>query len=195
MGKIFYIFGKSSAGKDTIYKRLLEDKELDLKRLLLYTTRPKREGEKEGVSYHFTDEESYARLEKEGRIIESRAYDTIHGIWRYFTLEDEDMDLNKNSYLITGVLESFISTRDYFGEDRVLPIYVEVDDGIRLQRALNREKRPENRRFAEMCRRFLSDSRDFSEDKLKAAGIDRSFVNEDFESCISEIKDYIRAQL
>ena len=56
MGKIICLMGKSSTGKDTIYKRLLEDQELHLKKLIPYTTRPIREGEQEGIEYHFVDE-------------------------------------------------------------------------------------------------------------------------------------------
>lgn len=37
-GKVFYIIGKSSSGKDTIYKRLLS--ETNLKPIVPYTTRP-----------------------------------------------------------------------------------------------------------------------------------------------------------
>ena len=40
MGKIFYIMGKSASGKDKIYSRLAGNKELNLKKLILYTTRP-----------------------------------------------------------------------------------------------------------------------------------------------------------
>lgn len=53
MGKIFYIMGKSSSGKDTIYSRLLEDSQLGLSRIVLYTTRPMREGEQEGRGVPF----------------------------------------------------------------------------------------------------------------------------------------------
>jgi hypothetical protein len=42
-----------------------------------------------------------------------------------------------------------------------------------------------------MCRRFLTDTEDFSEDKLKTAGVDRRFINDDLESCLKEIEDYI----
>ena len=56
MGKIFYIMGKSSSGKDSIYRMLEEDQELGLKRLVIYTTRPIRDGEKNGREYFFTDE-------------------------------------------------------------------------------------------------------------------------------------------
>ena len=53
MGKIFYLMGKSSSGKDTIYKELLQGFP-KMKRIVLYTTRPRREGECDGVEYFFT---------------------------------------------------------------------------------------------------------------------------------------------
>ncbi len=191
MGKIFYIIGKSSTGKDTIYKRLLKNFSGKLKRVVMYTTRPKRDGETDGVTYNYVSEEEYIELKNSGRIIEERSYDTVHGIWRYFTVEDSLKDMEKEDYLILGVLESFISTRDHFGSDRVIPIYIEVEDGERLTRALKREKKPGNHRYAEMCRRFLSDTDDFSEEKLKAAGIGKRFENSDLNACMSEIEAYI----
>lgn len=192
MGKIFYILGKSSTGKDTIYKNILEDETLGLKDIILYTTRPIRDGETDGKSYHFVSEEEYEDIKKSGLIIEERSYNTMHGVWRYFTVKDSSIDLSNNNYVIIGVLKSFIDTRDYFGSDKVVPIYIEVEDGLRLQRALNREKKPENRRFKELCRRYLADSEDFSEDKIKDAGIDKRFENVDLSSCINEVKEYIR---
>ena len=192
MGKIFYILGKSSTGKDTIYKNILEDETLGLKDIILYTTRPIRDGETDGKSYHFVSEEEYEDIKKSGLIIEERSYNTMHGVWRYFTVKDSSIDLSNNNYVIIGVLKSFIDTRDYFGSDKVVPTYSEVEDGLRLQRALNREKKPENRRFKELCRRYLADSEDFSEDKIKDAGIDKRFENVDLSSCINEVKEYIR---
>ena len=47
MGKIFYVMGKSASGKDTIYKELRE-RIPELKTVVLYTTRPIRDGETEG---------------------------------------------------------------------------------------------------------------------------------------------------
>ena len=191
MGKIYYLIGKSATGKDTIYKKLLTDLPDRLKNIVMYTTRPKRDGEIDGVTYHFVDEDEYLRLKEQGLIIESRSYDTIHGIWRYFTVNDEQMELEKADRLISGVLESYVSTRDYFGKDIVIPIYIEVEDGERLTRALKREKKPGNHRYAEMCRRFLSDSEDFSEEKLKAAGIERRFINDDMGRCLKEIEEFV----
>ena len=192
MGRIYYLFGKSSCGKDSIYQELLKDRELGLKGLVLYTTRPMRDGEIDGVTYHFTDEEGFQRLSKEGRVIESRTYETVHGVWRYFTAKDEALDLDGSDYLATGSLGAFLATRAYFGKEKVVPIYIEVDDGIRLSRALERELRPENRRFKEMCRRFLADDEDYTEEKLAEAGIEKRFVNDVFFDCLEEIAEYIR---
>ena len=53
MGKIFCVMGKSATGKDTIYQRLLHKKELNLQKIVPYTTRPIREGEEHGREYYF----------------------------------------------------------------------------------------------------------------------------------------------
>ena len=53
MGKIYCIMGKSSTGKDTLFKKILGDESLSLKTIVPYTTRPVRAGEKNGVEYFF----------------------------------------------------------------------------------------------------------------------------------------------
>ena len=67
MGKIFYIMGKSASGKDKIYSRLAGNKELNLKKLILYTTRPVRDGEENGKQYYFTDEKKLQEFKTEGK--------------------------------------------------------------------------------------------------------------------------------
>ncbi len=193
MGKIFYLIGKSCAGKDSLYNIIGNDADLGLQRIIRYTTRPIRDGETDGVGYHFVDEAAYKTYRSSGRIIEEQVYHTMHGDWYYFTADDGSIDIAKNSYLATGVLESFAGTRDYYGKDKVLPIYIELDDGERLQRALNRERLPENGRYAEMCRRFLADADDFSEKRINELGITQEmrFVNDDLEACAKRIKEWI----
>ncbi|MCR4705226.1 MAG: guanylate kinase [Lachnospiraceae bacterium] len=189
MGKIFYIMGKSSSGKDTIYKKLLEDSSLHT--VVMYTTRPIREGEKDGREYHFVKDADLQRLEEQGLVIEKRSYHTFHGLWNYFTVKDEHIDLDRYDYLMIGTLDSYRSTKAYFGGEKLFPIYIALDDGVRLQRALDREKAQENPRYQEMCRRFLADCEDFSDIKIEEAGIRRSFYNDDLDRCISEIREYM----
>lgn len=195
MGKMIYLMGKSSSGKDTVYKRLLEWKEGNLKRVLLYTTRPIREGEKEGEEYHFTDDAGYREMEAKGRVIESRAYHTYHGLWRYFTVDDGSIDLAHNNYLLIGTIESYLKTAAYFGKEKILPVLLELDDGVRLKRALEREMKQKTPKYQEMCRRFLADAEDFSEEKIKEAGISVRFSNDNLEMCLEEIKAYIKSSL
>ena len=76
MGKIYYMMGKSSSGKDTIYKDIRKDLQ-ELKTLTLYTTRPMREGEKDGVEYYFVTDEILEKYREEGKIIELRTYQTV----------------------------------------------------------------------------------------------------------------------
>lgn len=191
MGKLIYLIGKSSSGKDTIYRELLKTPELKLKKVVLYTTRPIREGETEGVQYNFVDDEEFFKLCGEGKVIEDREYHTYHGLWRYFTVDDGKIDLEHHNYLIIGTLESYDKTADYYGRNKVLPIYLELDDGIRLQRALNREMAQENPKYEEMCRRFLADAEDFSDEKMEEAGIKIRFNNENLTECLEEIKEYL----
>lgn len=194
MGKLFYVIGKSSTGKDTIFKSLMENSELRLKPFVMYTTRPMRAGETPGVEYHFTDEAGLKILEEQGKVIEVRAYQTVHGVWKYFTADSEQIDLAHSSYAMIGVLDSFLAARDYYGADRVIPIYVEVEDGERLQRALDRERAQETPKYAELCRRFLTDSQDFSEEAVRQAGIERRFYNQNLQDCLREISSYILEQ-
>lgn len=191
MGKIFCLIGKSSCGKDTLYKRILSEGNLPLKTLVSYTTRPIRDGEKNGVEYYFLTEEQLTALEEENKIIELRAYHTVHGIWKYFTVNDHQIDLAKNDYLVIGTLESFQKLQAYFGSDRLVPLYIEVDPGERLQRALNRERLQQEPKYAELCRRFLADEADFSSEKLTMSGITEVFHNNNLDDCLRDLITYI----
>ena len=195
MGKIFYIMGKTAVGKDRIYSVLRRDKELNLKNILLYTTRPIRKGERDGVDYYFINEEQIQMFQKEEQIIEMRSYQTVHGIWRYLTVNDGQFQLEQQSCIMIGTLESYEKMKQYFGSSLLVPIYVKVDDGIRLERALKREREQENPKYSELCRRYLADEKDFSQEKLKASGISNFFENNNFEVCIAQIKQYIKTEM
>ena len=193
MSKVFYLMGKSASGKDTIYKKIKEAMPT-LKTIVIYTTRPIREGEKEGIEYHFVDEEKLQEFQKTGKVIELREYNTVHGIWKYFTVDDGQFDADDN-YIAIGTLESYKGMREYLGEEKLVPLYIEVDDGIRLERALSRERKQKEPKYEELCRRFLADAADFSVDKLNEVGITHKFFNIDIEKCVDEIVLGIREKI
>lgn len=194
--KVFYIVGKSSVGKDTIYK-ILKNK-LDVKPYVLYTTRPIRTGEENGIDYNYlTKDEMEKYINKpESKVIEYRIYNTVYGPWTYATILDKQFEGEKD-LLMEGTLESYNSIKKYFEENmkvNVIPIYIEVDDGIRLERALKREMQQEKPKYEELCRRFLADSKDFSEEKIIESGINKRFKNIDMNTCVDEIINYIEKQ-
>ena len=62
-----------------------------------------------------------------------------------------------------------------------------MEDGLRLSRALERERQQMKPKYAELCRRFLADSEDFSEEKLKELGIIKRYENIEMKKCVEEI--------
>ena len=152
MNHLFYLIGKSASGKDAIYEFLLGNDALALKPLIPWTTRPIRAKERNGVEYHFTDEEGLRELERQGRVIEKRTYQTEHGPWTYFTVDDPDQAADDRIGI--GTLESFRKMCSFYP-----PGYV----------------------------------KDFSEEKLREAGIRKRFRNDGTrELCFGEIAAYIR---
>lgn len=192
MAKIYVLMGKSSSGKDTIYSELRKMAELNLKSITMYTTRPMRAGEENGREYFFTDEKNVRNLEENNCIIELRAYNTVHGIWKYFTADDGQIDKDSDSkYLIIATLEAYEKYVEYYGNDMIVPIYIEIDDKTRIHRALTREDSQDEPKYAEMCRRFLADEQDFSNEKIEKAGIVKRYNNINLNECISEIANDI----
>lgn len=193
MGKFIYIMGKSASGKDTIAKLLKE--KLGLKSYVMYTTRPMRAGEQEGVDYFYTTEDKIEEYRNNGKLIESRTYQTVHGPWTYATVNDSQLE-GESDIIGLGTPESFVKVKKFFdekGSEKLLPVYVEIDEETRRQRAIKREEQQENPKWEEMERRLKADNIDFSEENLKAAGIvdEERFKNYDLDTCINEIISYI----
>lgn len=191
MGKIFCLMGKSSSGKDTIFKRLRENVDLGLKPVVTYTTRPMRQNERDGVEYYFIDEVQLKEYEVKGKVIEQRVYHTVFGDWYYSTIDDGQIKLDQDNYLLIVTLEAYNSLKEYFGAENVVPLYVTLEDGMRLERALQREKQEVTPNYNEVCRRFLADNVDFSEEKLKSSGIEKQYINIDLEECTDQITEEI----
>lgn len=188
---IFYIMGKSASGKDSLYKKLI-DADLDLKRYAIYTTRPKRDGELEGVEYYFVNKEYLD--DNRDKIIEERVYHTVEGDWFYATLDDGKIKNDKN-YIIIGTLESYNILKKHYGENNIYPIYLEVNNILRKQRAKYRETMQKVPKMEELERRFKADEIDFSEENIKKSGIVKRYINEDFDKCYNEVLDDIKKKI
>lgn len=187
MGRIYYLLGKSATGKDTLYKEILKRRP-KLRTVTMYTTRPIREGETDGVEYFFTGREELERQLASGKVIESRTYQTIAGPWTYYTVDDGQFDVaDDESCLMIGTLESYEKMCAYFEAGKMVPVYIEVPDGIRLLRAVKREENQKKPNYREVCRRYLADEKDFLEENLERLGITKRYQNTDMEMCVEEI--------
>ena len=187
MGRIYNLLGKSATGKDTLYKEILKRRP-KLRTVTMYTTRPIREGETDGAEYFFTDREELERQLASGKVIESRTYQTIAGPWTYYTVDDGQFDVaDDESCLMIGTLESYEKMCAYFEAGKMVPVYIEVPDGIRLLRAVKREENQKKPNYREVCRRYLADEKDFSEENLERLGITKRYQNTDMEICVEEI--------
>ena len=198
MGKLFMILGRSASGKDTIFANLIKDPMLALNPVVTYTTRPKRQGEEQGVQYHFVTETRMENLEKAGKVIEKRVYHTKRGDWYYFTV-DGGIDLSQGSYIMIGTLDSYNSMKDFYFKKNhykecheVEPIFIDASDDSIYNRLLLREKDQKIPNFDELHRRFAADKEDFSESNLRNAGINYTFETETLEQCLNRIRQHIR---
>ena len=103
-------------------------------------------------------------------------------MWTYATAKVEKDGI----YIGIGTLESYEKLKKYYC-CQIVPIYIELDDNLRLERAFEREKLQKNPNFKELCRRAVADENDFSEEKLEAAGIKKRFYNDDLQQCVDQI--------
>ena len=184
MGTIICLLGKSGTGKDTLLRLALEA--LPLRPLVPYTTRPRRSGEREGAQYHFVTEEEMDRMAAAGQIIERRSYDTVHGVWHYFTAAAA-LAPDSDYILITtpAALPAIVAC---FGTKRVVAVLLEAGDQVRLERSIRREAGQPRPDFAEVCRRYLSDEADFAGPLLPEA-VPRGYIDADHspEDCLFQL--------
>ena len=182
MSRIFCIVGKSCSGKDTLYARILAQNRPGLVPVVPCTTRPRRPGEVEGQSYHFVTQEQLRQYENQGQVIEKREYHTTQGLWTYFTLR---FDLDTDRLLIT-TLAGARARMDCYGPGHVRVVYLHVDDRTRLLRYIDRESRQARPDYAEVCRRFLADQTDFSEEQLaQFPRLHRIDTGAEMEECLA----------
>ena len=182
MSRIFCIVGKSCSGKDTLYARILAQNRPGLVPVVPCTTRPRRPGEVEGQSYHFVTQEQLRQYENQGQVIEKREYHTTQGLWTYFTLRFE---LNTDRLLIT-TLAGARALMDCYGPEAVRVVYLHVDDRTRLLRYIDRESRQARPDYAEVCRRFLADQADFSQEQLaRFPHLHRIDTRAEVEECLA----------
>lgn len=151
--KILALFGKSAAGKDDIQNWIIRHFPGYCNKIVSYTTRPPREGERDGENYFFITKEEFVKKVVSHSMLEQTQFRD----WFYGTSLNQ-LDENK---INIGVF-NLAGIRSLLQDPRVevIPIWVHADDKVRLIRSLRREDYPD---CFEICRRFMADDVDFNE--------------------------------
>lgn len=152
--KIIAICGPAGSGKDTILSRLFQTDygKIKLNKIIASTTRQPRSNQADGISYHFLrSADQFMSGENLKKWIEFTCFNN----WWYGTSIDS---LTKNKINIGIFSPKAIEQILENEEIDCTPIFIQCPDKIRLLRQLNRENNPN---CNEICRRFLSDQKDF----------------------------------
>lgn len=161
--KIIALFGKAGSGKDSCQQQIMKVLPNEVHGIISETTRPKREGEQEGVAYHFVSEEQF-KTQPHIETAEFRGW--------YYGTPYSSLDKNKINigvFNIAGV-KQILQNKDL----EVVPIFIDCSDKERLMRQLMREDHPD---CQEICRRFSTDEQDFSDIPFEYITIRNEYVD------------------
>ena len=184
--KIIILCGKSGSGKSLVLNKLVKN---GFKRVVTNTTRPPREGEKNGVDYNFMDDLQFLSLVRNGDMIEYQKYNTEFGVW-YYGSDAHNIDLEKYDYVIVLTLDGAEAFIKYFGDENCIVFYIDAPKSIREKRA--KERDPIGFRKDEWDRRVKTDNADFAYDKVcRICDFRVDNYNKTIYNLIKEIKNDI----
>lgn len=131
---IVVLVGESASGKSTIEK-LIKDRDSSFEKIISYTTRPMRDGEKDGVDYHFITDSEFEKMKKNNAFIESAQY---RG-WNYGSAKNDYSDGKNHIAVLTphGCRSLKKWAKDH-PETKVISFYFDVDRRSRMIRILLR---------------------------------------------------------
>lgn len=180
--KIVALFGEAGAGKNYLLDHMMKIiwGKIHLHRIISCTSRPPREGELDGVDYHFfkTSVELAQQHLIEYSIFKNWWYGTVEESLNPNKINIGIFNINSINQLLNGNSSSKIDC---------LPIRILCADKIRLIRQLEREASPN---CLEICRRFQSDKEDFSKIPFEYKGVYNNI--DETQYVINEIFDIIK---
>ena len=181
--KIIALFGPAGSGKDYIQKAVMKTiwGKTHFNEIISCTTRPPREGEKDGVDYHFLSRPE--DLLKQDLL----EFTTFRDWWYGTPIESLNKDkINIGVFNISGIDQ--LINKDYLNRIDCVPIYIKTYPKIRLLRQLQRENEPD---CNEIVRRYLTDEKDFLNIPFHYHVIENNY--DEIQPIISEILSLSRA--
>lgn len=153
------LLGKSASGKDTVVDNLIHN--YGYEKIITWTTRPMRPGEKQDLTYHFTDDEDFEEKIEEGFFAEWKKYNSVFGTWYYGTAV-QDITNNLINKIIILTPSGYEDIKEYINNEEILSVYLDSSLRTLYKRLKFRGDNPK-----EIKRRLLHDIKDFKEIKNK----------------------------
>lgn len=186
--RLILVLGAAGTGKDSLVNRLL--KETNIKPAISFTTRDRRSGEREGVTYHYISEEEFKSKLQQGQIVEHTSYN-IQSENRIYTYGLTEEELNSNENVITIVNPHGLRTLQTSKfKDNIVTILIDCNDRERLIRYLQRDEKVN---VEEAIDRYYRDKRDFKESGLTTDYI--IYNDGDFEDAYREFKKIVLSEM
>ena len=177
------VAGKTCSGKSTIVNKLVSI--YGFNRIITYTNRPKRKGEKDDIDYHFITTKDFEQKIEEGFFAEWKSYDTEFGTW-YYGSALEDLENAEDNTLVILTPNGY---RDVCKKLEKKPtcIYIYANNSTITKRLL---ARGDNEREAE--RRLKEDNKDFKDFEYE---VDKIFYNNSdtaINAVVERILNFVR---
>jgi len=172
---LILLVGESASGKSTIEKQLVN---YGYSKIVSYTTRPMREGEVNGIDYHYISEEDFLYHLK----INFFAEYTVYNGWYYGIAHEDCLD---NSVVVV----------EPHGFRQLLKIpnlhiksfYIQVPERVRLKRMVDRGDN-----LMEVFRRIFSDQGLF---QFIDKEVDYVVQNIAINDCLQEVLNKIKGEI
>lgn len=196
--KLITLTGTSACGKDSLLNKVLESNK-NIKPIISVTTRPKREGETDGVEYKFITLEELTELYNNEELIEIREYNTKHGMW-YYGITKDSIDVDGDDiYIVIVDVQGVIQLRQYLNSlksdnIKVESVFINCSGKERMFRSLTREQNLNDEQIAEICRRYLDDQANVGAYKEAFDIILRNELPQDIDRCVSIINSLAQTE-
>lgn len=182
MIKILVLIGRTCSGKDTVVNNLV--KKYGFKKLTTYTSRPKRKGEKDGITYHYISEDEFKQKINEGFFAEWKTYNTEFGIWYYGTALD-DLEKADDKTVIILTPDGYRDVKDMLPSNSKA-IYIYANNATIKKRLV---ERGDNEKEAQ--RRLEHDIKDFKGVENEVDRIVYNNYDTKIEDVIKKILDFV----
>lgn len=149
------LLGGIGVGKDYLLNKVIE--RYNLNKIVTDTTRPKRDGEINGITYNFIDNNKFEHNLKTDSYIEHQVYNTKYGDWYYGTNKES---IKQDNTIVILDKEGYLAYKELV--PNCISFYIGcIDDTERFYRALKRLNSIEMKDVEEVYRRIKVDENKF----------------------------------